>query len=102
MPDTPDDAICLYLTGGYNPENSLNSGVIRRPTVMCRVRDMSYESATGRIADIVTSLTNVFNTTVNGTFYLEILLLGDINSLGKDNRNRWDFTVNFKVRCREV
>jgi hypothetical protein len=98
MPDTPNNLICLFLTGGYDPEMDLSKNAITRPTLQVRVRDTSYSSGVARCEAIQTLLRGVTNTEINGNYYIEILQQSDILSLGKDDKNRSNFTINFKIR----
>lgn len=96
-PDTPDKLIVLYRTGGFDGIMDLNKNNIERPTIMIKLRDTSYTSAESRCIAIINALDSVTNTVINGTTYVEIFQVGDINPLGKDSRERWEFTINFKI-----
>ena len=102
MPDNPDNVLCIYETGGLEQEVDLNKNVISRPTFMIKVRDTSYINGFARCDAIKSNLNTVTNSTVNSSFYLEILSVGGTNILGKDERERWSFTLNFRVRRRSL
>lgn len=98
MPDTPDSLICLYATGGFDPELDLVSNRVERPTFQVKIRDTSYTAGLARCEVIKTTLSTIVNTTTNGHTYVEVRQMGDINPIGRDSKNRWEFTLNFKAR----
>lgn len=96
-PDTPDNLICLHLTGGFNPINLVSGDTIRNPTLQIIVRDNKYNNAVERAQSIVAKLNGVVNTVINGNDYISISLFNDIFSLGRDDNDRSEFSINFKV-----
>ena len=98
MPDSPNSLACIYQTSGFNQEINLNKESIERPTLMIKVRDTSYVNGLSRCEVIKTAINKITNTTINTTFYIEIFVTGDINILGKDEKNRWQFSMNFRTR----
>lgn len=96
-PDTPDNLICLYRTGGFPVINMLSGDTIRNPTFQVLVRDVSYDNAYNRAEDIIDNLNGVVNTTVNGNNYISISLLNDIFSLGRDDNDRTELSINFRI-----
>ena len=51
-PDTPDNLICIYPSGGYNPEFDKNNNVINKPTFQIIVRDINASSAINKCETI--------------------------------------------------
>lgn len=102
MPDSPNVAICVYETGGLEQELDLNKNAISRPTFMIKIRDTNYVNGIARCDTIKGNLNTVTNSTINSIFYLEVLSVGGNNILGKDDRERWSFTLNFRVRRRNL
>lgn len=103
MPDTPNNAICLYSTGGYNSKHSLGDSVaptLEEPTFMIRVRDSSYASGNTRSEAITNLLNGKVNQTINNNIYLNIFMIGNINGIGKDDKNRSEFTINFRTKMK--
>lgn len=102
MPDTPDNIIILYNTGGGNPFHTLGAQKPshEEPTFQVRIRDASYASAISRAEAIKDLLDGKTSTTINGTNYISIFLIGDINSIGRDSRNRTHVTINFKTKLK--
>lgn len=97
-PDSPNNLICMYETGGYDSEIQMNKSVVERPTFMIKIRDTSYTSGIARCEVIKSLLTTLTNITINTHFYIEIFQVGGVNVLGKDEKNRWEFSLNFKTR----
>jgi hypothetical protein len=98
LPETPDNLMAIFGTGGFNPIFTQDKDIIERNTFMITIRDTSYASGYARCVAIKNILNGVTNTTVNGNFYIEIFQVGDINSLGRDTKARMQFTMNFKVQ----
>ena len=97
MPSS-DSASVVVPTGGYAPERTLNNDTITMPTVMIHVRDLSFATGYNRCVAIQNILDNVTHTTVNGTFYISIRRVGDINYLGIDDRARHLFSMNYIIK----
>ena len=100
MPDTPDDLIALYNTGGLDPQHALGAQPPswENPTFQIRLRDTSYADVIARAEAIKDLLDGKTNQTINSNYYMSIFMLGDINSLGRDSRNRIEVTMNFAVQ----
>lgn len=98
-PDIPDNLCCIYLSGGFDPILTLGKETkIERPSFQILIRDISEASAITRIETIKNALHGLTNQTVNGHFYLSIEQNSDILPLGKDSRNRSEFTINFTAQ----
>ncbi len=96
MPDKPDNAVCIFDTGGYNPEANY---VYQRPTIQVRVRGAkgAYTAAHEQIQAIRDELHALTDTTINGARYVGIWQEGDIISAGPDDNKRPNVTVNFRI-----
>ena len=84
MPDSPDINTTIYMTGGFDNLRTLGSFKIQQPTFMIKVRDTSTANAQIRAINITNALDSTHNVTINGTTYLTIFMVANINSLGKD------------------
>jgi hypothetical protein len=100
-PETPDSLICIYPSGGYNPLVDHSRNIIDRPTFQIIVRDISYSSGITRCEAIKSTLNGISNQTINGSFYLSIYQQGDVLHLGKDTKNRTEFSINFRTQIRK-
>ncbi len=95
--DSPDSIVTVYNTGGFAPQSNYE---YLKPTVQVRVRgakNTSSETSYTTAENIIDALHGVYEQTVSGTRYVQILALGDIFSLGKDENNRFIYTVNFEI-----
>ena len=98
-PDKPDNLITLNYTGGFSPRRSLGSSKpsIREPLFQVRVRNKSYEeglSEIERCINVLNSLRGIFGQKT----ITKISQTSDIFTLGRDEHNRYMFTVNFVIQ----
>lgn len=100
MPDSPDNVICLYDTGGYNPTDTKDGREYERPTFQVKIRNISYDAGYAIAEKVKDALHLVRDKNINGHFYSEIKQMTDILSLGKDTKERSEFTVNFECKIR--
>jgi hypothetical protein len=96
LPDTPDDCIAVYDTSGRPSEFH----GIDQPNFQIVVRDSSYSSAATTIQSIQDLLQFTTNTTINGTFYLNISNLQSPFSTGRDEKGRIEFKQNYLTQKR--
>lgn len=96
LPDTPDNCIAVYETAGRPSE--LHG--IDQPNFQIVVRDTSYSSAATTIQNIQDLLQFTTNTTINGTFYLNISNLQAPFSTGRDSDLRVIFNQNYITQKR--
>lgn len=89
MPASPDNVIGLFHTGGY--ARSLNDTPFEQPTFQVRVRNTSY--ATGET--MCNTVKDALHKYVGGDFML-IVQMGDIQSIGRDENQRHEWTINFQ------
>jgi hypothetical protein len=99
LPDLDNDCTVVYTTGGQIPDIYLP---IPSPNFEILVRSDSAETAYERISNIVDDLHQSFNTTLvtGGNYYYSILLFGEINSLGRDEKGRIEYSANFNCKVR--
>ncbi len=94
QPTQPNNCVCLYDTGGGEQgqwgHEHLNVQLI--------VRNIDYQTGYDLCRDIKYYLHQVRNNeTWNGTRYISISCRSDILSLGQDEKNRYQFSLNFRV-----
>jgi hypothetical protein len=99
-PDTPDTLIVLYLTGGKNPIFNFDAKAYNQPTFQVYVRSTTFSAGQTLCESIKTALDGKTNYTVNTHRYISIFMQGDIFQLGKDARNRSEFTMNFACKVK--
>ena len=97
LPDTPDNCLSIFYTGGQPSVHNLNTQAptLEKPTFQVRIRNTSCSSAETQAEEIKDALNGKTSTAKNDTLYEAIWLQGDIFNLGKDDRERTNLTVNF-------
>lgn len=95
MPGTPDECVCIYDSGGFDPQPN----DLERPTVQIKVRGTKngYSAAYSLAKSIRSELHEYANQTVNSTRYIQIYAQGDILYLGKDDNQRPLLSMNFRI-----
>lgn len=96
LPDTPDSCIAVYDSAGRPSE--LHG--IDQPNFQIVVRDKSYSAASTIIENIQALLQFTTNTTINGTFYMNISNLQSPFSTGRDSDLRVIFNQNYITQKR--
>ena len=100
LPDTPDNVLVLYNTGGFDSLHNMTDVTAEQPTFQVRIRNTSYATAITQAESIKDALDGVATQTINSNLYISVFLQGDINSIGKDDRGRSNLTLNFAVRVK--
>ena len=93
-PTSPDSVVALYNAGGY--PRSLSGNYVSEPTIMIHVRDNSYAQAENICETIKNLLHGVHE---NGKIML-IEQQGDVLDLGRDENNRAELSINFRLYYR--
>ena len=97
MPELPDLCVGLYDTGGLGGDEA-QSGTWY-PTFQVRVRGAvgGYQAGYELAQSIRDALHQLTNQTFNGTRYIYIFASGDILYIGKDDKDRPLFSINFRT-----
>ena len=95
-PETPDNCICIYDTGGYPPQSNYD---YFKPTIQIMIRGnkQDYQSAWDDAKQLMTALHGVHGEVINLTTYIQILSMSDILFLGYDKNKRPEFSINFEI-----
>ena len=98
-PDEPDNITVLNFYGGNSPTRSLGKSkpTIREPFVQVKVRNASYFNAVELIEKHISILESISGT-YGGKKITKLSQSGDIIPLGRDSKNRYEFTVNFIIQ----
>ena len=94
-PTSPDTAITLYDSGGRDA--LLYDEALRQPTIQVRVRATDYLANYAKQTAIVDALHTIIGAEIYGHRYVGIWQTGDIQSLGRDDNNRYVTTSNFQI-----
>ena len=99
LPDTPDDVIVLNLNNGNSPSYSLGirKPFIREPMIQLMVRNKSYVDAVHEVERCIDIILQTSGD-VGGKHILKITQFSDILHLGRDDKNRYLFSINFIVQ----
>jgi len=94
MPDTPDNSVCIYNTGGY--PKSLSGTFMSEPTFQIKVRNVSYAAAESLCETIIGLLHGKSTTKL-----LMIETQSEALDLGRDESNRSEMSINFRCFYRK-
>jgi hypothetical protein len=92
-PTSPSNLVVVFDTGGMG---QLRYGM-ERPNVQLLVRNTSYRTGYALAKDIKYFLHEKVNEIWNTARYIQILARTEINYLGKDSQNRFEFSLNFMI-----
>ncbi len=95
-PNSPDFAITVYDTPGPSP----NARFLRdEPTIQIRTRGKpgDYSTAWAKAQDIKDALLGLPTQILSGTNYVQFLMIGDIQSIGRDGNNRPLIVTNWQL-----
>lgn len=99
MPDEPDNVTTLNFYGGNTPTRSLGKAkpTVREPYFQVRVRNTSYFNCISTIEKHIEVLE-----AISGEYgrkkITKLTQTGDIIPLGRDSKNRYEFTINFIIQ----
>lgn len=94
MPDSPNTCTVLLDTGGGDQ----GQYGYEYPRVQMLHRNTDYTTGRNFLRDVKYYLHHKNNETWNGTRYIEIATRSDILYLGQDDKNRYQFSLNFQVQ----
>lgn len=96
-PDKPDNVLVVYNTGGQTSLHamSIQPPALEKPTFQVFIRNSSYDTAETQAESVKNALNGVTKTNINSNLYEAIFMEGDVLHLGKDNRERTQFSINF-------
>jgi hypothetical protein len=99
LPDVSRDVIAVFNTGGSTPDIDLPIG---SPNFEVLIRGESAGTIYGKLSTIVEDLHQTYNEVLvtGGNHYYSILLSGEINTLGRDDKGRMEYSANFNCKVR--
>lgn len=99
MPDEPDNVTTLNFYGGNTPTRSLGKAkpTVREPYIQVRVRNKSYFNCISTIEKHIEVLEAISGEYGKKTI-TKLTQTGDIIPLGRDSKNRYEFTINFIIQ----
>lgn len=99
MPDSPGNCVCVYNTGGAEPNRDIPTG---DPTFQILVRNRDYLLGHALMIEIVGELHQKKNIELvaGENYFYNIMLMGEPGHLGRDKKKRDEFSVNFIAHTR--
>lgn len=99
LPESPNNVLLLNLNNGNTPSYSLGirKPYIREPMIQLMVRNVSYVDAVHELERCIDIILQV-NGDIGGKHILKITQFSDILHLGRDDKNRYLFSINFIVQ----
>jgi hypothetical protein len=98
QPDSPDNCLTIYDTGGFAPDNELP---IKDPTIQVISRATDYETAKQEALDVYGELHKLANQTL-GDFYIYLIeAMQEPGSIGRDSADRFEISCNYRLKVRE-
>lgn len=97
MPESPNECVCIYDTGGFDPASIDERYEYPTIEIMIRGERMGYAAAWSLAQDIKDVLHKLHNETWDSTRYIGIWGVGDINCIGYDQSQRPLFSINFRI-----
>ena len=96
LPKTPDRVIAIRRTPGA-PSNP--KWLLDFPSLQIRVRGRSedYLDAEAKIQAVKDALLGLPSQTVNGDRWTSVTSIGDIIEMGRDEKGRFEFVMNFAL-----
>jgi len=102
--DEPDTVAVLYETGGAASEYAYSTStgsaqvVYESPNIQCLSRSTDYQTARNAAETVYTALDGLAGVTLNGVKYLSIGAVQPPFSIGRDEKERYLVSVNFRVK----
>ncbi len=93
LPPKVNNAVCIFDTGGQ-PQEQYG---YEKPNIQLFVQNTDYVTGYALIRDIKYFLNQKNNELWNGTQYIIIQTRSDILYLGQDEKNRYQWSLNFQI-----
>jgi hypothetical protein len=94
-PVEPSDAVTLYDTTGRDLIDVEEQ--FRRPGIQVRTRSLDYQDGYAMQQAIFEELALPTSRQIGAHWYVSIGLVGDILSIGRDDRDRFLLTANYQI-----
>ena len=98
--DSPNSLITIFLARGSDPTHTAGNQAPawENPAIEIIVRHTSTTTALNWIESVKNALDGLTDTTINAHRYISIMQQGDTLPLGKDEKNRVMFSINFRLQ----
>jgi len=97
--ESPNNQVVIYDTGGLEPDRYLPTA---DPTFQILVRNTSYSAGQSIVDEIVEALHQKENIELvtGGTYFYYIFLFNSPAHIGRDDKGRHEFSINFVCKIR--
>ncbi len=100
MPAEPDTVIMVKDTGGVEPDANDTSTIDRYyKTFQIIVRAPEFTTGEAIAKDVRSALINRVNVGAENVLFESIMMLGEFQSIGRDDNGRQEFSANFKTKA---
>lgn len=98
--DEPDDAVLIFEGGGDGADRSLDGARILNPgvTIIVRAAQAAFQTGYDKARGIYDAMLDLTNTAIDGRRYIGANPLGDVGFLGRDEKDRWKWSMSFVVK----
>ncbi len=99
LPDDVDDCLCVYDTGGMQPDIDLPTKV---PTFQVFISATTYAIGKAKLDAVRTALHRKEGTTLinGGTFFYYIFAMQEGGHIGRNAQGLDEFSINFRCKTR--
>jgi len=99
LPDSPDDCVVIYNTGGFEPDIYLPTA---DPTFQIYVRSTDYTTGKDKVDAIVALLHRQANKqfVTSGNYFYFLTLMSEPVHIGRDENERDEFSINLRGHTR--
>lgn len=98
MRDKPDAGVLISQGGGLSAQRSHDLRSMLNQGVVIVVRDPVFTTGQQRAQDIYDALLEISNTASNGNRLVGANPVGDITEVGRDEKDRFKWSMNFVVK----
>lgn len=98
MEDEPHAGVLISQGGGLSAQRSHDLRRILNQGVVIIVRDPVFVAGEQRTQDIYNALLDISNTSSNGSRLIGANPVGDITEVGRDERDRFKWSMNFVIK----
>jgi len=96
LPDTPNQVVVFYDSGGSNPNPKWR---VDYSTIQVRIRGIKsdYSGAYDKAREIRDHLLGIDSQALGSDWLVSLTVMGDIGFTGYDDNDRPEFTINFRT-----
>lgn len=98
MPDSPDQVVCVYLHGGYEPVRTLQrEAILLRPSIQIHCRALTYQGAQTMCHDIFDDLDGRLELMLDSLRVLSVEAAHSPHYMMTDSNERKYWNTNYNL-----